>query len=108
MEIHYLTAHQLKDRLEKRQISCTEIAKSIYLRIEEVEDRLNSYIRLEKESALSRAGQIDKLISAGSDIEDFMGIPVAIKDNICTKNITTTCASRILENYIPIYNATSP
>lgn len=106
MEIHYLTAHNLKDRLEKRQISCTEIVNSIYLRIEEVEDRLNSYIRLEKESALSRAGQIDKLISAGSVIEDFMGIPVAIKDNICTKNITTTCASRILENYIPIYNAT--
>lgn len=106
MEIHYLTAHHLKDRLEKRQISCTEIVNSIYLRIEEVENRLNSYIRLEKESALSRAGQIDKLISAGSDIEDFMGIPVAIKDNICTKNITTTCASRILENYIPIYNAT--
>ncbi len=106
MEIHYLTAHQLKERLEKRQISCTEIVKSIYLRIEEVEDRLNSYIRLEKESALSRAREVDKLISAGSDIEDFMGIPVAIKDNICTKNITTTCASRILENYIPIYNAT--
>lgn len=106
MKIHYLTAHHLKDRLEKRQISCTEIVNSIYLRIEEVENRLNSYIRLEKESALSRAGQIDKLISAGSDIEDFMGIPVAIKDNICTKNITTTCASRILENYIPIYNAT--
>lgn len=106
MEIHYLTAHQLKDRLEKRQISCTEIVESVYLRIEEVGDRLNSYIRLEKESALSRAGEVDKLISAGSDIEDFMGIPIAIKDNICTKNITTTCASRILENYIPIYNAT--
>lgn len=106
MEIHYLTAHQLKDRLKKRQISCTEIVESVYLRIEEVGDRLNSYIRLEKESALSRAGEVDKLISAGSDIEDFMGIPIAIKDNICTKNITTTCASRILENYIPIYNAT--
>jgi len=106
LEIHYLTAHQLKDRLEKRQISCIEIVESVYLRIEEVGDRLNSYIRLEKESALSRAGEVDKLISAGSDIEDFMGIPIAIKDNICTKNITTTCASRILENYIPIYNAT--
>jgi len=106
LEIHYLTAHQLKERLEKRQISCAEIVESIHLRIEEVDDRLNSYIRLEKESALSRAGKVDKLIGAGSDIEDFMGIPIAIKDNICTKNITTTCASRILENYIPIYNAT--
>ena len=106
MEVHYLTAHELKDRLKKREISCTEIVKSIYSRIEEVEDKLNSYIRLEKERALSRAGEVDKLVGDGGEISDFTGIPVAIKDNICTKNITTTCASRILENYIPIYNAT--
>ena len=106
MEVHYLTAHELKDRLKKREISCTEIVKSIYSRIEEVEDKLNSYIRLEKERALSRAGEVDKLVGDGGEISDFTGIPVAIKDNICTKNITTTCASRILENYISIYNAT--
>jgi aspartyl-tRNA(Asn)/glutamyl-tRNA(Gln) amidotransferase subunit A len=106
LETYYLTAHELKDRLKKREISCTEIVESIYSRIEEVEEKLNSYIRLQKEDALSRAGEIDKLIGTGGDIEDFTGIPVAIKDNMCTKNITTTCASRILENYIPIYNAT--
>jgi aspartyl-tRNA(Asn)/glutamyl-tRNA(Gln) amidotransferase subunit A len=106
LEVHYLTAHELKSKLKKREISCTEIVESIYLRIEEVEDRLNSYIRLEKESAISRAGKIDRLLGAGGDVADFMGIPVAIKDNICTKDITTTCASRILKNYIPIYNAT--
>ncbi len=106
METYYLTAHELKDRLKKKEISCTEIVKSIYSRIEGVEDKLNSYIRLEKERALSRAGEVDKLISSGGDIADFTGIPVAIKDNICTRNITTTCASRILESYIPIYNAT--
>jgi len=107
LEIHYLTAHELKDRLKKREISCREIVESIYSRIEEVEDKLNSYIRLEKEHALSRAGEIDKLINSRAiEVADFTGIPIAIKDNICTKNITTTCASRILENYIPIYNAT--
>lgn len=106
MEIYYLTAHELKGRLKKREISCTEIVESIYSRIEEVEDKLNSYIRLENERALSRAGEVDKLISSGGEIADFAGIPIAIKDNICTRNITTTCASRILENYIPIYNAT--
>lgn len=106
MDIYYLTAHELKDRLKKRELSCTEIVRSIYSRIEEVEDKLNSYIRLERERALSRAGEVDKLIGAGGETSDFTGIPVAIKDNICTKNITTTCASRILENYIPIYNAT--
>ncbi|MFA5015459.1 MAG: Asp-tRNA(Asn)/Glu-tRNA(Gln) amidotransferase subunit GatA, partial [Actinomycetota bacterium] len=107
MEIHYLTAHELKDRLKKRELSCAEIVGSIYSRIDEVEDKLNSYIRLDKEHALSGAGEIDKLISSNAiEVADFTGIPVAIKDNMCTKNITTTCASRILENYIPIYNAT--
>ena len=107
MEIHYLTAHELKSKLKKREVSCTEIVGSIYSRIEEVEDKLNSFIRLEKEYALSRAVEIDKLISSRAiEVGDFTGIPIAIKDNICTKNITTTCASRILENYIPIYNAT--
>ncbi len=107
MEIHYLTAHELKDKLKKREISCTEIIESVYSRIDEVEDKLNSYIRLERERAISRAGEIDRLISSNAiEVADFTGIPVAIKDNMCTRNITTTCASRILENYIPIYNAT--
>lgn len=107
MEIHYLTAHELKDKLKKREISCTEIVESVYSRIDEVEDKLNSYIRLERERAISRAGEIDRLISSNAiEVADFTGIPVAIKDNMCTRNITTTCASRILENYIPIYNAT--
>ncbi len=105
METYYLTAHQLKEKLKKKEISCIEITENIYRRIEQVEERLNSFIRLEKKSALSLAKEVDKLIASGSNIKDLMGIPVAVKDNICTRNITTTCASRILENYIPVYNA---
>jgi len=105
VEIYYLSAHELKNKLEKKEISSIEITKSVFKRIEEVEEKLNSFIRLEKESALSRAKEVDKLITSGSSVKDLMGIPVAVKDNICTRNITTTCASRILENYIPVYNA---
>lgn len=106
MEIDYLTAHELKEMLKKKKVSCREITESIYSRIEDVEERLNSYIRLEKESALRKAGEVDRIIGTGGALSDFTGIPLAIKDNICTKGVTTTCASKILENYIPIYNAT--
>src|SRR4030043_924135 len=109
VETYYLTAHELKEKLIKKEITCTEITGDIFSRIEEVEERLNSFIRvekLEKERALSRAGEVDRLIAGGGSVNDFMGIPVAVKDNICTKNIKTTCSSRILENYPPAYNAT--
>jgi aspartyl-tRNA(Asn)/glutamyl-tRNA(Gln) amidotransferase subunit A len=106
LDINYLTAHQLNDKLRKKEISSTEITESVYSRIEAVEEKLNSYIRLEKKSALKKAAEVDKLVSGGGKISDFTGIPLAVKDNICTKGVTTTCASKILENYIPIYNAT--
>jgi len=106
LEINYLTAHQLKDRLKKKEISSAEITESVYSRIEAVEEKLNSYIRLEKKSALKKAAEVDKHIGSGGEISDFTGMPLAVKDNICTKGVTTTCASKILENYIPVYNAT--
>lgn len=92
--------------LETKQVSCMDIAGSIFSRIEDIDEDINAYIRVEKESALESAGRIDGKIAAGEKVEDLMGIPVGIKDNICTKAITTTCASKILENYIPVYDAT--
>jgi aspartyl-tRNA(Asn)/glutamyl-tRNA(Gln) amidotransferase subunit A len=106
LDINYLTAHQLNDRLKKKEISSTEITESVFSRIEAVEEKLNSYIRLEKKGALKKAEEVDNLISSGGRVSDFTGIPLAVKDNICTKGVTTTCASKILENYVPIYNAT--
>jgi len=106
LEINYLAAYQLKEKLVKREISCTDIVKSVYSRIDDVEEKLNSYIRLERKGALKKAGEVDRLIDVGNKVADFTGIPLAIKDNMCTENINTTCASRILENYVPIYNAT--
>ena len=106
MDIDYLTAHQLNEKLKNKEISAAEIIKSVYSRIEAMEKKLNSYIRLEKKSALKKAEEVDKLIGSGGKISDFGGIPLAVKDNICTKGVATTCASKILENYVPVYNAT--
>ena len=66
---------------------------------------VNAYIRIEKDSALEAADKIDRKISDGEKLGDLAGIPIGIKDNICTRGITTTCASKILNNYIPVYDA---
>ncbi|MCD4670521.1 MAG: Asp-tRNA(Asn)/Glu-tRNA(Gln) amidotransferase subunit GatA [Actinomycetia bacterium] len=105
MKLNYLTAHELKDKLELKEISCRDIAESVFSRIEDIDRDINAYIRIEKENALKAADKIDRKISAGDKIGDFTGIPVGIKDNICTKDIMTTCGSKILENYVPVYDA---
>jgi len=101
-----MTAHELHNMLVKKEISCADIAESVLSRISRVESKTNSYIRVEKEKMMEEAGAVDEYIGSGGRIGDFTGIPIAVKDNICTKDITTTCASRILKNYIPIYDAT--
>jgi len=106
LDLNYLTAYNLKKMMESGQISCRDIVESIFSRIEDTDGTLNAYIRVEKENALKSAREIDENISAGEKIGDFTGIPVGVKDNICTEGITTTCASKILENYVPIYDAT--
>ncbi|MDD3629070.1 MAG: Asp-tRNA(Asn)/Glu-tRNA(Gln) amidotransferase subunit GatA [Actinomycetota bacterium] len=106
METYNLTAHELNEKLVKKEITCTEITTDILARIEEVEGTLNSFISIEKERALSTAREVDRLIARGEKVCDLTGIPVAIKDNICTEGVKTTCASRMLENYIPGYDAT--
>ncbi|MBU4293051.1 MAG: Asp-tRNA(Asn)/Glu-tRNA(Gln) amidotransferase subunit GatA, partial [Actinobacteria bacterium] len=92
--------------LKSREVSSLDIAGSVNSAIQKVQGKLNAYIRLEKEKMLEQAKQVDSYIGRGSEVKDFTGIPIAVKDNICTKGISTTCASKILENHIPIYDAT--
>ncbi|MFW6022382.1 MAG: Asp-tRNA(Asn)/Glu-tRNA(Gln) amidotransferase subunit GatA [Halanaerobiaceae bacterium] len=98
MELFHLTIHELKDKLEKKEITLDEILDSYYKRIADVEDSVKSYVTLTEEEA--RAKVEEK--SGGS----LAGIPLAIKDNISTEGIRTTCSSQILNNYVPPYNAT--
>lgn len=107
MELTNLAIHELRDLIRNREVSSEEIVKSYFSRIEEVEDKVGSFITLTKEKALEDARRIDKKIKENStNLSDLAGIPVGIKDNIVTEAIKTTCGSRILENFIPPYDAT--
>ncbi len=106
MELFKLTAHELRDMLQSRQISAVEIVKSVLSRVEQVESKVRSYIALTPETALETAKGVDARIARGEELPPLAGIPVAIKDNMCTMGVRTTCASKILENFEPPYDAT--
>jgi aspartyl-tRNA(Asn)/glutamyl-tRNA(Gln) amidotransferase subunit A len=91
--------------LERREISARDICGSVYKRIEAVEDRIRAYVTVTREKAMEMAEQADKEIVAGRK-KSLSGIPIAVKDNMCTKGILTTCASKILSNFIPPYEST--
>ena len=105
MKMKRLTAMEIVEGIKSGAISCEELISRIYERIERSE--LNCYITLNKEDALRKAREVDN----NKDKEEYMhkkllGVPIAIKDSISTRNIQTTCASKILEGYIPPYDAT--
>jgi aspartyl-tRNA(Asn)/glutamyl-tRNA(Gln) amidotransferase subunit A len=110
MELYELTAHELLEKMKKREISSEEILRAVYNRIGLVEEKLHSFVSLIKEEALLQARNIDEKIRKGEFVGPLLGrlagIPVAIKDNICIRNVRTTCSSHILENFISPYEAT--
>ncbi|HHY46108.1 MAG TPA: Asp-tRNA(Asn)/Glu-tRNA(Gln) amidotransferase subunit GatA [Firmicutes bacterium] len=106
MELYEYTAHELHDILLRKEASAREIVESVFRRIDEVEPLVRAYITLTREEAFAAAGATDARIARGEEIGPLDGIPIALKDNLSTRGIKTTCASRILENYIPPYSAT--
>jgi len=105
VELFELTAHELSDMLKDKKVSSTEITKSVIDRIEKVEGKIESYITTTPDVALETAKIVDNKIAKGENIAPLEGIPMAIKDNMCTKDIRTTCASKMLENFVPPYDA---
>lgn len=106
MSLYNLTIHELHDKLVKKEISSVELTKDVLARVKQVEEKVHSYVTLTEDLALEQAAAVDKKIAAGEELGVLEGIPVAIKDNMCTKNITTTCSSKILANFKPPYNST--
>lgn len=107
MSLYNKTAHELHDLLTTKKISAAELTADIFSHVEEVEDKIGAYLTLTRDTAEATAKLVDEKISRGEKISPLEGIPCAIKDNICTKGIRTTCASKILENFVPPYDATA-
>ncbi|PKN37567.1 MAG: Asp-tRNA(Asn)/Glu-tRNA(Gln) amidotransferase GatCAB subunit A [Deltaproteobacteria bacterium HGW-Deltaproteobacteria-2] len=105
MELNQFTIHELQEKIKNGDVSATQITESVFSRIDAVEERVHSYIRLIKDEALAAAAKADENIKKG-DIKPLTGIPIALKDIVCTKGIITTCGSHILHNFAPPYNAT--
>lgn len=106
MELNKLTAHELQRKLLNKEVSAEEITTAVYSRIDAVEDRVRSYISLTREAAAIQARKVDGKIRQGENLAPLSGIPGALKDNICTKGIKTTCGSKMLANFVPPYDAT--
>ncbi|HEY8361543.1 MAG TPA: Asp-tRNA(Asn)/Glu-tRNA(Gln) amidotransferase subunit GatA [Tissierellaceae bacterium] len=106
MDIVKLSAIEIRDKILKKEISATEVVKAHLDRIEEIDKDLNAFITIHKEEALKSAERVDEKIRNGEEVGTLAGIPVAIKDNIVVKGKRTTCGSKMLENFIPPYDAT--
>jgi aspartyl-tRNA(Asn)/glutamyl-tRNA(Gln) amidotransferase subunit A len=104
MNLYELTIHEAHDLLDKKEISADELTRAILERIDTVDEKVGAYLTVAADDALEQAKQADSLLSKGKN-QPLTGIPMAIKDLICTQSIRTTCASRILENFIPPYDA---
>lgn len=106
MELYEMKAFELNKLIRNKELSAVEVCQSYLDRIEKTEEKMHSYLTITAESALEKAKEVDEKIREGKTIGALAGVPIAVKDNICTKDIKTTCASKILQNFIPPYNAT--
>ncbi len=105
LKLHELTARETIKKILSKETTAEEFIQSIFERIHKFEGKVNAYVTLVEGTALKKAKVIDKKISEGKTVGRLAGVPIAIKDAICTQGIPTTCSSRMLENFIPPYNA---
>ena len=104
-KLYELTIHEAHKLLKQREISSVELTKAVLERIEKVENKIRACVTITEDVALKQAQEVDNYIHGGN-IAPLTGIPTLIKDVICTKGIRTTCSSRMLENFVPPYDAT--
>ncbi|MDI9571389.1 MAG: Asp-tRNA(Asn)/Glu-tRNA(Gln) amidotransferase subunit GatA [Pseudomonadota bacterium] len=105
MELHALTIHELQDKLRAGETTAADILASVCRRIDAVEDKVHAYITLTREAAELQAAAADAAIRRG-EMEALTGMPIALKDILCTRGVPTTCGSRILADFVPPYDAT--
>lgn len=105
MDLHALTIHELCALLDAREVSARDVTEAFYGRIDAVDDLVHAYLTLTRDLAFEQADQADRRRQAGEH-GSLLGIPLAIKDIICTRGVRTTCGSKILGNFVPPYDAT--
>jgi aspartyl-tRNA(Asn)/glutamyl-tRNA(Gln) amidotransferase subunit A len=106
MALHKLTLCELQKKFTAGEVTATEIVRAYFLRIGQVEPKVKAYVTQVKESALAQAEALDRKLKGWRKTQAMTGMPVALKDNICTDGVTTTCSSRMLRNFVPPYDAT--
>ena len=106
MEITELTVHELIEKLKNKELTSTEITQSYIDRIKEKEPEVQAFVTTLEDEAIKQAKEIDEKRATGEIEKDLAGIPIGIKDNMCTKGIKTTCSSHMLENFVSPYDAT--
>ena len=105
MRLNEFTAQALRSMVVAGEISCREIVESVLYCIEERDGEIRAYVNVTGEEALKKADELDDKIRGGEEVGPLAGIPIAVKDNICTEGIATTCCSKMLANFIPPYDA---
>lgn len=105
MKISELTAVELGKKIKSKEVTVAEAVEAVFAQIEQTEETLHCYVTLDKEKALKKAEEVQKLIDSGELTSPLAGVPVAIKDNLCTKDMLTTCSSKILSNFVPPYSS---
>ena len=101
-----LTAFEITQRIRNGELSAVEYIDALLQRIKNIDPEIHSYLTVTEDMALKRAKEIDAKLKRGEKLGKLCGVGMAVKDNICTKDIKTTCSSKALENFIPPYNAT--
>jgi len=105
-KLHALTAKETVEKIRSKEATAEECVLSFFERIHRVEDKVHAFVTIVEEEALKKAKEIDKKVSEGKPLGRLAGVAIAVKDVICTKGIRTTCSSRMLEKFVPPYNAT--